>query len=248
MRWCRVRWTTRFTSTWVMLVSFDTASTKSFLVNVIGGAILAYRNPPVNLMYSSSRLVTLGLSSMTPLRDELLRREIPQGLMGPNRVVDPFPPLQGLVEGPDGRLDRADLVELLAVRALGPLDAPVELRRPRGQHEEAQPPLLAGGLEGRLELAAPIDLQRLDAEGHPGLAGVEEAGRQGGRELRVGVHDVPARDDVARREVRQAQPRQWAQVQRIDLEQIAGGPHDVVLRLADGVGPGQPAPRSEAHT
>src|SRR3989338_4511117 len=111
-------------------------------------------------LYSSSRLVTLGLSSMTPLRDELLRREIPQGLMGPHRVVDPFPPLQGLVEGPDGRLDRADIVELLAVRALGPLDAPVELRRPRGQHEEAQPPLLAGGLEGRLELAAPLDLQR----------------------------------------------------------------------------------------
>lgn len=67
-------------------------------------------------------------------------------------VVDPFPFDELLVERGDGPVALIDLVELLCVRALGPLDRTVELGAFGWQHEQLDATALALALEVRIEL------------------------------------------------------------------------------------------------
>lgn len=58
------------------------------------------------------------------MSQRLGRRQIPESLMGPHRVVDPLPLPQGRPEGEQIEVALIALVELLGVGALGPLDPP----------------------------------------------------------------------------------------------------------------------------
>ncbi len=62
--------------------------------------------------------------------------------MGPDRIVDGFLHPQVLIKLAHGPLQVRHLVELFLVSPLRAFDMPVQLRRARGQDEEANPPTL----------------------------------------------------------------------------------------------------------
>ena len=77
-------------------------------------------------MYSSSRLVTLGLLSLRLLlAEELLWGQVAQGLVRTDGVVGELPGPKLLVEGGHVQGELHDFVELLGVGALSPLDTTV---------------------------------------------------------------------------------------------------------------------------
>src|SRR5712692_5907953 len=150
-------------------------------------------------------------------------------------VVDLFPLPQLAVEL--FHLQRAgrDLIELLGVGTLGPLDRAVEFRRTGRQHEQAQSTLLAGLLELSRELAAAIDLQGADREGHAVLQSIEELGGALGGSAGVSLDHIPAGKHVAGGELFEDHAGQGTHVERIDLHQIAGARDCVLLGFAHGI-------------
>ena len=80
------------------------------------------------------------LPLLLPRHDDVLRRPIPERLMRPDRIVRVFPVPEGMIEGGDTQVPVVELVELLGMRPLGPLDRAVELRRAGRQHEQGQAP------------------------------------------------------------------------------------------------------------
>jgi hypothetical protein len=98
--------------------------------------------------------------------EELLGGELAEGLVGADGVVDGFPGDELAIEGWDVHGWGLDLVELLGVSSLSPLDGAIELGRAWREDEEVDAPFLAFCFEGGSELAAAVDLERLNAERH----------------------------------------------------------------------------------
>jgi hypothetical protein len=157
-------------------------------------------------LYSSSTLVTLGRVRKSKLLQELLGRLVRQALLGADSIVHPFPGKGLTVELSHCPAEVSHLVELLGVGSVGPLHVAIELGRAGWQHEQVQPPLLAGLLEGGLEFGAPVYLDGADREGHPLLEGVEKAG-SGLSGRPAGRHQhIPAADHVAGGEMFERDP------------------------------------------
>lgn len=72
-------------------------------------------------MYSSSTLVTLGRGRTGELLQELPRRFVPQGLVGPDGILDPLSGEGVLVELGRSPGEFIHLVELLGVGSVGSL-------------------------------------------------------------------------------------------------------------------------------
>jgi hypothetical protein len=107
-------------------------------------------------------------------------------------------------------------------RAVEPLDAAVERRGAGREHVEGNAPFLTGLLEDTHELAAAIDLDRLDRNRHAGDQLREELpGRARGGGRSNPDHRTPA-DDIDRRELAAFDARQRAQVHRVELDQGTG--------------------------
>jgi hypothetical protein len=108
--------------------------------------------------------------------EELGRGEVAEGLVGALVVVGVFPFSEGVVDGADLEAALVELVELLGVGALGAFDGAIEFRAARRQDEEPDVSLPASLFEGGGELAAAVDLDCPDREGHTLLELVQEGG------------------------------------------------------------------------
>ena len=92
------------------------------------------------------------------------------------------PTVVGRRAGGRSKLPGIGLVEFFGVGAIGPLHAAVEFGGSWREHEEPNPPLLAGRLKCSGEFTAAIHLQGSNAKGHACDERVEEAGGgHGGR-------------------------------------------------------------------
>ena len=81
-------------------------------------------------MYSSSRLVTLGLLSLRLLlAEELLWGKVAQGLVRTHCVIGKLPKAELLVQGSDLQGKVIDLIEFLGMGTLCPLHGTIELGR-----------------------------------------------------------------------------------------------------------------------
>ena len=115
------------------------------------------------------------------------------------------------------------LVELLCMRALPPLDVTVELGRTRRQYEEPDAQLSARRLEGSLELTASIDLDRPDGKGEPPPHRAQELCRQAGRGSGVHLPHVPPGDHVPGRVVLEHHTWQGGRMSRVSTCTISPG-------------------------
>ncbi len=148
-------------------------------------------------MYSFGTSVT-----HLPQRGQVLgRREVAQGLVGTHRVVRRLPGQEGRPQAGQRRLGVGDLVELLGVGPVRPLDAPVELGAPGRQGEQGDVALGTRLLELGHELRAVVDREGPDPERHPGREGVEDGDRRAGAGRGPQLEHVPARHHVAGREL-----------------------------------------------
>ena len=150
-------------------------------------------------------------------------------------VVDFFPLAQFAVEGFHLQRAGGDLIELLGVGAVGAFHGTVEFGRTRREHEQVQAALLAGLLELGGELTAAIDLQGANGEGHAVLQGIEKLGGGLAGGAGVGLDHVPARNHVASGELLEDHAGQGAHVEGVDLDQIAGAGHRVLLGFTHGI-------------
>src|SRR3990172_3258343 len=176
-------------------------------------------------------------------RGEVLGRgEVAERLVRPDRVVGGLPRPQLGLERAEIGLGVGDLVELLGVGPVGALDRAVELGAARRQDEEGDAPRLAVRLELGHELAAAVDADRPDREGHPRREGIEDADRARRRGPPPELEDVPARHDVAGGELfERTPPRERADVERVELDEVARTDDRPAGRLAHGIG-AVPAP------
>jgi hypothetical protein len=93
---------------------------------------------------------------------------------------------RGQLEGP-----LVELVELLGMSALSSLAVAVEFRASQGEHEESDVSFLTGSVESGGELAAAVDLECPDREGHSFFDLIEKGGRGRGGGTAMGLKDVP---------------------------------------------------------
>ncbi len=98
------------------------------------------------------------------------------------------------VEGADAELAGVELVELAAAGGVGALDAAVIFGASGRQHEQGDAAAPAGGLELGHELAAAVDLHRLDIERRLADQVVEELRGAGCGGARIGAHAAKLRD------------------------------------------------------
>ncbi len=112
-------------------------------------------------------------------------------------VVDFFPLAQLAIEFLHFQRAGRDLVELLAVGAVGAFDGAVEFGGARGEHEQVQTALLASLFEVGGELRAAVDLHGANGERHALLQGVEELSRSLRRGASVRLQNIPTRDHIA---------------------------------------------------
>src|SRR6266511_1918139 len=212
-------------------------------------SVAVYYGTPVlvKVVYSFGTSVTLLLSRvmLIPSRDELQWGEVAERLVGAHGVVDDFPGSQLGAQLGHGRGRETALVELLGVSPLGALDGAVQFWTARRQLEQADSPRGAGGLEVGHELAAAVDLDRRDWERHPFEHRLEGSGGGQGGGAAGELEHVPATDHVAGGEVLEDHAGPRADVQGVDLDQVARCGHGVVARLADRVRP-LPAPLAGA--
>jgi len=120
--------------------------------------------------------------------------------------------------------------------ALSPLDGAVEFRASRGEHEESDVSFLTGSFESGSELAATVDLERPDGEGHSFFDLIEKGGGRRGGGTAMGLKDVPTGDNIARGEVLEHDARQGPDIQGVQLDQITGYASLIFLGFPDGVG------------
>jgi hypothetical protein len=144
--------------------------------------------------------------------------------------------LEGAVER--GQLEGAlvELVELLGMSALSSLDRAVEFRASRGEQEELDVSILAGFFESGGELAAAVDLECPDWEGHSFFDLIEKGGGRRGGGTAMGPKDVPTGDNIARGEVLEYDARQGPDIQSVQLDQVTGYASLIFLGFSDGVG------------
>ena len=139
------------------------------------------------------------------------------------------------------------LVKLLFVGALGSFHAAVELGGAWWQHKKPQPLLLTGGLKLGPELRATVHLDRLHRTRHTLDDRIEEVARRAGGSAAVDTQDVPAADNITRREVLVGMGNTGlAHVGAVHLNQISRRLDDVVFGLTHGIGP-HLRPRDDAR-
>src|SRR6266542_3276748 len=162
-------------------------------------------------------------------------------------IVDGLPGEEWWPEGGHRPVEIGNLVELLLVGPLRPFDAAVELGRSGREHVQADAALPAGLLESGHELAAAVHLDRPDGERHAGIDGAQEGSGAGRRGLTSDAEHVPARDDIAGGELLEDDARERSQIERINLDEVARGTGQVLLRLARRVGPRRPGTMAGAR-
>jgi hypothetical protein len=102
-------------------------------------------------------------------------------------------------------------------------------------HEQVLTALLASLFEVGGELRAAVDLHRANGKGHAVLQGIEELSRGLRRGARVCLENIPRRDHIAGGELFEDQTWHRTHPQSIDLDQVAGVRHRVLLGFAHGV-------------
>jgi len=96
---------------------------------------------------------------------------VAERLMRGDGVVDLFPMPQLAIECFHLQRTGGNLVELLAVGAVGAFDGAIERGRAREEHEQVRTALLASLFEAGGELAAAVDLHGANGKGHAVLQG-----------------------------------------------------------------------------
>ena len=165
------------------------------------------------------------------MREELGRSQIAERLVRSNVIVGVFPGTLCCAKCREVQLSGIGFIKLFGVGAVGPFHGAVELRRTRGQDEQPNAAVLTGLLKGGGELTAAIDLNGPDRHGH---TPEERDKKLGGRDTggsTIGFDHVPPRHDIARGELFEDDTRARPHIERIDLDEIAGGDGGVVSRL-----------------
>ncbi len=149
-------------------------------------------------------------------------RCLPERLMRAVVVVEALEFGQLDVQGADAELAVAGLVELVAAGRVGALHAAVIFRASGRQDEQFDAAALAGGLELGHELAAAVDLRRLDIERRLADQAAEERRGAGGGGARVGAHAAKLRDRAHRLELLDAEAGLDGDAHVVDLHHLAG--------------------------
>ncbi len=142
--------------------------------------------------------------------------------MRPIGVVEALEFGQLDVQGADAELAGAGLVELAAAGGVGALDAAVIFGASGRQHEQFDAAPLAGGLELGHELAAAVDLHRLDIERRLADQMVQELRGAGGGGARVGAHAAKLRDRAHGLEFLDREAGVDGDAHVVDLHHLAG--------------------------
>ena len=119
---------------------------------------------------------------------------LPECLVRPVVVVEALEFGQLDVQRADAQLAGAGLVELVSAGRIGALDTAAVFGASGRQHEQLDAAALAGGLELGHELAAAVDLHRLDIERRLADQVVEQLRGAGGGGARIGAHAAKLRD------------------------------------------------------
>ncbi len=149
-------------------------------------------------------------------------RALSERLMRPVGVVEALEFGQLDVQGADAELAGVELVELVAAGRVGALDAAVIFGASGRQHEQGDAAPLAGGLELGHELAAAVDLHRLDIERRLADQAVEECRGAGGGGARVGAHAAKLRYRAYGLGLLDAEAGLDGDAQVVDLDHLAG--------------------------
>ena len=188
-------------------------------------------------MYSSSKLVTLGLLSLRmPLAKELFWGKVAQGLVRSDGVVDALPGLELLVQGGHLQGELHDFIELLRVGALARSTAPLSLgerggrvksRMPRCWHACSKPPWNSEPPSTWMALTGK-GIRTCKASRKP--AAVVAVARV------WDLHHVPAGDHVPGSEMLEHNAWDRSHVQDVQLDQVPRLLYRVTLGLAHSVG------------
>ncbi len=149
-------------------------------------------------------------------------RRLSERLVRPAGVAEALEFGQLDVQGADAELAGAGLVELAAAGGVGALDAAVIFGASGRQHEQFDAAALAGGLELGHELAAAVDLHRLDIERRLADQVVQERRGAGGGGARVGAHVAKLRDRAYGLEFLDAEAGLDGDAHVVDLHHLAG--------------------------
>ncbi len=155
--------------------------------------------------------------------------------MRPVGVVEALEFGQLDVQRAHAQLAGVELVELVAAGGVGALDAAIANGASGRQHEQGDAAPLAGGLELGHELAAAVDLHRLDIERRLADQMVQELRGAGGGGARVGAHIAKLRDRAHRLEFLDAEAGLDGDAQVVDLDHLAGLSAAVAVAPAAGV-------------
>ncbi len=162
-------------------------------------------------------------------------RRLSERLVRPAGVAEALEFGQLDVQGADAELAGAGLVELAAAGGVGALDAAVIFGASGRQHEQFDAAALAGGLELGHELAAAVDLHRLDIERRLADQVVQERRGAGGGGARVGAHVAKLRDRAYGLEFLDAEAGLDGDAHVVDLHHLAGLSPAVAVAPAAGV-------------
>ncbi len=149
-------------------------------------------------------------------------RCLPERLMRAIGVVEALEFGQLDVQRAHAQLAVVELVELVAAGRVGALHAAVIFGASGRQHEQGDAAPLAGGLELGHELAAAVDLHRLDIERRLADQMVQELRGAGGGGARVGAHIAKLRDRAHRLELLDAEAGLDGDAHVVDLHHLAG--------------------------
>ena len=171
------------------------------------------------------------------MREEFGRCQIAKGLMGANGIVGRLPLALRRAKRREIQIAGIGFIELFGMGPVRPFDGPVELRGARRQDEQPNPLLVAGLFKGGGKLTAAIDLNGANGNRHPPLQRRKKlrGGEAGG--AAVDLDDIPAGDDIARRELFEDHPGEGPHIQRIDLDKIPRLRDHIVTWFAGRIGP-----------
>ncbi len=149
-------------------------------------------------------------------------RALSERLMRPVGVAEALEFGQLDVEGADAELAVAGLVELAAAGRVGALHAAIANGASGRQREQGDAAPPAGGLELGHELAAAVDLHRLDIERRLADQVVEELRGAGGGGARVGAHIAKLRDQAYGLGLLDREAGLDGDARMVDLDHLAG--------------------------
>src|SRR3990172_5192189 len=156
-----------------------------------------------------------------------------EGLVGADGVVGAFPVAGGAGEARDGEGFEGEVVALLAAGTVEALDPAVELGAVGRVDEEEEATVTAGSLEVGHELRATVDLDGADREGHAHQCIEGTHGERGGGVGGDGGSGKAADHVHGAELLHEITPK--AQVDGIDLDEVAGAQGDVARGLARGM-------------